>query len=113
MQKNFQPRQEGEPSLIEDVRTVLLHAGLKSEVESVYDTDACLNDHKPFGTEGQRYALNKFWGRQLQSIQVRTEQSTMDERYCLIDKGDYNTWLKLFKTKIMPVVEIHRLPQAF
>jgi hypothetical protein len=113
MQKQFQPKADGEPSLIDDVRLTLLHAGLKAEIEAVYDTDSTLQEHKQYGLDGQRHALNKFWNRQLQSVQVHTGQNTIDERYCLIDKGDHSVWHKLFKTKIMPVVELHRLPRAF
>jgi hypothetical protein len=96
--------------LIEAVEKVLRDGGLGRGVEEVYLKSSAIEAARAEPLEKQRAALNTFWMQQLQSCQVRTGENTMDARFCLVDSGAPEIWLKLFKSEVLPVAIRHKLP---
>lgn len=102
------PRQDGDIDLIAETRVLLVNSGLSNEVNLHYDTNRYIKDASLMRPEGQRFLLNRFWNLQLLS----TQASTVDERYCLVNNGEYSDWLRLYKQKILPFAIAHRLPKT-
>lgn len=99
-------RQPGELDLISEVRNILCAAGLNKEVERSYDTNQYIIDGANLTTEAQRFLLNRFWNIQLIALGV----NSVEQRFCLIDSGEYKDWIKLFKESIVPYAVSNRLP---
>jgi len=54
----------------------------------------------------QRFLIN----RALRLCLSQAPVSTMDERYCLVDKGDIPRWFELVEQKVVPCLVQHSLP---
>lgn len=102
-------RKPEEIDMVGKVREILIAAGLATECSSGYDTNRYIQDAAVIGPVGQRFLLNRFWNLQLMNIQ---DTNTMEERFCLIDNGSPEDWLRLFQTKVIPCLVKHRLPKV-
>ena len=100
-------RKPEEVDMISAVRTILVNVGLTKEVEIGFDTNKYIKDGLMLSPIGQRFLLNRFWNIQLLNV---TTATTMEERFCLIENGTPEDWLRLFETKIVPCLIQHRLP---
>lgn len=100
-------RKPEELDLIAAVRTILVNSGLAKEVEQSYDSNKYINDGLHLNPLGQRFLLNRFWNLQLLRI---PDCNTVEQRFCLIEDGSPEDWLRLFETKIVPCLIQHRLP---
>lgn len=58
--------------------------------------------------DAQRFLINRFWRDQL----GRCAENTMDVRYCLVDKGEFSSWLSLFTETVAPCIVRNNLPPA-
>lgn len=103
-----QAREPTDIDLISEVRILLKSSGLNKELMEAYDTHQYIVDGSLLRPEAQRFLLNRFWNIQLISFGVETTE----ERYCLLDCGDYSEWLRLFKAKILPTAIRLRLPKV-
>lgn len=103
-----QPRQEGEIDLVTACRNLLVESGLLANVEQYFDTNKYIRDAAPLGPIAQRFLLNRFWFTQLSSL----EQDVQKERFCLIDSGDPEDWLRCFKDGILATVRANQLPTS-
>jgi hypothetical protein len=54
----------------------------------------------------QRFLIN----RALRMVLPMAPVSTMDERYCLVDKGDVGRWFELVESMVVPCMVQHNLP---
>jgi hypothetical protein len=106
------PLQPGELNLVVEVEQALLACGLHHQVASAYSNNHYINDARGLCSEAQRFLLNRYWSLQLAALQVHKNITTIDERFCLIDQGEAQTWLDLFKEKIVPFAAQHQLPMA-
>lgn len=102
-----QPREETDIDLVQSVRALLQSSGLKQELLDAFETNQYIKDAATMRPEGQRFLLNRFWSIQL----INFGTSTIEERYCLIDCGSYEEWLRLFQLKIVPTCVRLRLPK--
>lgn len=102
-----QPRETTDTDMISEVREMLRSSGLNHELVSAYDTHQYIIDASTLRPEAQRFLLNRYWNIQLISFGIETSE----ERYCLLDCGDYTEWLRLFRTKILPTAVRLRLPK--
>lgn len=102
-----QPRQPEDTDMVSLVREKLISAGLAKEVIEAFDTDQYIKDAVNLAPEGQRFLLNRFWHIQL----INCGTATIEERYCLLDSGDYKEWIRLFSLKILPTAISLRLPK--
>lgn len=103
------PRQEGELDLVSICRTMLVEAGLMQSVTAAFDQNQYIRDAISLGPEAQRFLLNKFWHLQLISLGCDTQK----ERFCLLDQGDYNEWIRCFREAVLPKVIEYKLPLVF
>lgn len=99
-------RTVGEIDLVTEVRNILCSVGLTKEVAESYDTNQYIIDAAPLCPEAQRFLLNRFWNLQLLAIGI----TSVEQRFCLIDSGEYKDWIKLFKESIVPFAVSNRLP---
>ena len=67
------------------------------------------NDFTPAVLDIQRFLINRHLRYILGTC---TAENTMDARYCLVDKGDLDNWLRLIETGVAPTLVKHNLPQA-
>ena len=95
-------------NLVESVRTLLVSSGLLPEVVNNFDSSKYIQQAATLQPEGQRFLLNRFWNLQLLVV----DQSTIEERFCLITNGEHTDWLRLFKDKILPCAIANRLPTS-
>ena len=106
------PQRDKELMLIESVRTLLNEAGLKQKVDANFINHPTILDGVGLCYEAQRFVLNRFWHIQLQALQNKTNKSTIDERYCLVENGEPEQWLSLFEEKILPIAIQYNLPEV-
>lgn len=104
------PLQAGDIDLIGAVANSLRMAGLALHVEGAFLTHEVIQEGRGKSSDAQRFFLNRYWTQELSSLQNRTGISTADQRYCLVNKGDPRTWLKLFDEMILPTAMQHKLP---
>lgn len=52
----------------------------------------------------RRFQINQFWRTALSRVDLSSENNTMGERFCLIEDGSINDWLRLFDTEIAPSI---------
>jgi hypothetical protein len=100
-------RKPEEIDMIATVRSILVGAGLTQEATQAFDTNKYIVDGQHLGPLGQRFLLNRYWNLQLLCV-----SQTVEERFCLIDNGSPEDWLRLFETKIVPCLIQHRLPKV-
>lgn len=93
--------------LIEEVRKRLIAAGLQKEVSVAYESNQYILDASRMRPEAQRFLLNRYW--HLQMVSLGTE--SIEQRYCLIQTGEFKDWLKLFDQMILPLCIKIRLPR--
>lgn len=55
----------------------------------------------------QRYYANRAWRNILEQVK---DKSTMDERYCLVNNGLINDWVRLFEAGVIPCIIQYELP---
>lgn len=94
--------------LVESVRDLLVSSGLLPEVIKNFDSSKYIQQAEHLQPEGQRFLLNRYWNLQLLIV----DQSTIEERFCLITNGEHTDWLRLFKDKILPCAIANRLPTS-
>ncbi len=102
-------RKPEETDMVSQVRGILTEAGLSEECRNGFDTNRYIQDAAMIGPIGQRFLLNRFWNLQLLNI---PGTNTMEERFCLIENGSPEDWLRLFQTKVIPCLVKHRLPKV-
>lgn len=98
-------REENELNLVEEVRNLLIEAGLSKSI-SIYDNNRFIIEAKDKAPGVQRFLLNRFW-----TLQLSLCPSSLQERYCLIPDGKVEDWLSLFKIKILPFILEKNLPK--
>lgn len=54
----------------------------------------------------QRFLINRHWRVILGEI-----PESFDARFCLVDTGDLDDWLRLFETGVVPCILKHNLPR--
>lgn len=101
-------RQEGERNLILEVRNALKEVGLQQKVKDCYDQDKEIIHAEDLNPEAQRYVLNHYWNLQLMSVAT----PSTDQRYCLVNDGTFDDWLRLFRQVIRPFLLEHDLPKV-
>lgn len=101
-----EPREEGDVDLVEEVRKILLSAGKEIDID-LYDNHEYVLEAKTKRPLVQRFILNKYWTLQILNIQ---NVDSIDVRFCLVNKGDVDKWLELFKTKVLTFIIAHDLP---
>lgn len=52
----------------------------------------------------RRFQINQFWRKALGRVDLYTENNTMGERFCLIEDGSIDDWLRLFDTQVAPSI---------
>lgn len=58
--------------------------------------------------QAQRYFINRYWRDVIGRLQI----NTMNIRYCLVDEGDFEHWLVLFREQVAPCIVENNLPPA-
>lgn len=48
----------------------------------------------------RRFLINQFWRDTLSGVDLKGNGNTMGSRFCLIEDGSTEDWLRLFDTKI-------------
>lgn len=99
-------RSETDRNLIQEVRQLLIDAGLGHYVPDNYDNHHLIRSGMDKVPDVQRWFLNKYWHLQLMSA----DAISVNERFCLIPNGSIDEWLDLFKKEVLPFVVRHSLP---
>jgi hypothetical protein len=87
--------------LVAEVRNMLPNEKVAVFNESDHIKEAS-NKHSTV----QRFLLNRYWTQELSKAPC----SSVNVRYNLINDGDINTWLDLFKKYVLPFIMKHDLP---
>jgi hypothetical protein len=104
-QEYLDTRSPGELDLYSVVVNEFHQSGLinKTPILTEYFEKNQLMDKKP---NVQRFFLNKFFTTQL----LMTTVNSSECRYCLINDGTIDDWIRLFKSKILPFLIENNLP---
>ena len=92
--------------MIEKVKQVLTSAGLVNEARHVFAVDPLIVSSHGQHYTLQRMNLNTYFLYQLSQF----ASESIEERYCLINDGTPEEWLRLFENKILPFLISKRLP---
>lgn len=92
--------------LVEKIRILLTGAGLIKEANLIFMLDPLVQASIGQHAYVQRPNLNKYFLYQLSQF----GSESIEERYCLIDDGTPEEWLRLFEGKILPFLITKRLP---
>lgn len=57
----------------------------------------------------RRFLINQYWREQLGAIDLRGEGNTIGDRFCLIEDGSIEDWLRLFREKVAKSVLWYRI----
>lgn len=57
----------------------------------------------------RRFLINQFWRNALGKVDLYTENNTMGERFCLVEDGSIDDWLRLFDTQVAPSIIKYRV----
>lgn len=52
----------------------------------------------------RRFNINQFWRTTLSSVDLTSTNNTIGERFCLIEDGSIDDWLRLFDTQVAPSI---------
>lgn len=94
------------PNLVFKITAILSESGHKrpADWESRVHPDALhVHDEKI-----QRFLINRYWRETIGAL----AQETMDIRYCLVEQGSLEDWLRLFRTGVAPCIVENHLPEA-
>ena len=100
------PKPAEDIDLTDEVRKLLMNAGLLNNVINFYDSDQFIIDSYGKHSSVQRYYQNRFWTSQL----PRAVQSSTTVRTYLINDGSVDTWLNMFNKYILPFIKENSLP---
>ncbi len=106
------PLADGQLDLIPEVTRIMREAGLGHEVTAAFESNDLIAEGRGKCLDAQRFYLNRFWHQQLGGHQNRTGDNTIDYRFCLLDKGTGESWIKHFSEMIIPFAIEKRLPAA-
>lgn len=98
-------RQAGEVNMLEEVRKILRANGLAQNLP-YFDGHPQIIEAENKVAVVQRHYLNRYWTTQL----LMTGKHTVDERYCLLERGEISMWLQFFQDKIVPFLIENNLP---
>lgn len=101
-----QNRQADDIDLVQEVRKILMEAGLGQKLPGAYDNNHYIIEAANKPSSIQRYILNRYWNHQL----LTCNANSMDQRYCLIPNGEISDWIDLFKSSVLPFIVEHNLP---
>jgi hypothetical protein len=99
------PREDGDIDLVKIVRDMLIKIGQLPRVH-LYDNSPKIKEAMSRRPDVQRFILNDYWNIQIMSV----DADSIDVRYCLVGRGDCDTWLQLFESKVLPFIMEHNLP---
>lgn len=101
-------RADNEVDMIGSVRAMLSVAGLAQQATEHFDTNISIINAANLCPEAQRFFLNQYWFNQLSLY----PSETTEHRFCLINNGPYENWLKAFELKIIPFLMSKSLPTS-
>ncbi len=68
--------------------------------ESKVNKDAFFHESENF----RRFNINQFWRKALGVIDLTTNANTIGERFCLVEDGSTDDWLRLFDEQVAPTI---------
>lgn len=98
-------RQEGDYDLIAAARNVLATEGVDI---TNYDGSRIIQEATNLRPEAQRYCLNRFFRNQMMSV---TTADSIEARTNLVEDGEFEDWLRLFQSGVVPFLKEHSLPK--
>ncbi len=104
-QEFLDERSPNEIDLCTEVKLLFINSGLgpKLHILDKYIQENGISNKKP---NVQRFYLNKFFNYQL----LIYPANSSEQRFCLINDGTVEDWLRLFKSKIIPFLLEYDLP---
>jgi len=96
-------RQQGDIDLVNEITNVLQQVGHPKPANWI--GDHIVQEAINAAPKLQRFLINRFWRIQL-GLCV---ESTTRERYCLVDTGSHEEYLKIFKEAIAPSIVKYKL----
>ena len=96
-------RQVGDIDLLVEVTKILIELGHPNPHKWL--GDSTVREAIEAAPKLQRFLINRYWRVQLGLCSV----STTRERFCLIDTGDFQDYLKIFKDAIAPSIIKNKL----
>lgn len=104
------PARDGEVNMVLAVQDHLMLGGVPAQCQLFYQNHPDINMVRGLCFEAQRFVLNQFWMLQLQKVQNEKKISTIDHRFCLLEEGTPEQWLKNFHEMIVTFAAEHALP---
>ena len=89
------------------VREELSLCGANLRAVENFDNNDLIKSSLGLPPDQQKVYLNRYWLTQLLTVK---SENTIDVRFCLIDGGTPNDWLRLFKNMIIPCIIRNELP---
>lgn len=102
-----QPPEQQQINLVEAITNILVEAGhgRPSDWQRKVDKTAFETDNQNF----QRFLINRGFHLILGGV---VTEDTMNARYCLVDTGSIDDYLRLFKTEVAPILVRANVPAA-
>lgn len=94
------------PELVPKITAILAEAGhpRPNDWEAKVHPDA----HVVHDASIQRFLINRYWRETLGALPI----DTMDIRYCLVEQGSTEDWLRLFKQGVVKCIVDNNIPAA-
>lgn len=96
-------RKPGDIDLVVEISNILALQNHPNPIKWTYDD--IIQEAIGAAPKLQRFLINRYWRVQLGLCSV----STTHERFCLIDTGSYEDYLKIFRNVIAPTIVKLRL----
>lgn len=99
-------RKDDDINLLEEVRNIFIQSGLTSKISTFNKHQFILQAENKIPSV-QRYFLNRYF-----NIQLSYVANSFNARYNLINDGDFEYWIKLFKENVLPILIDNDLPPS-
>lgn len=91
-------RQPGDLDLVQEITKMMEEGGHPAPYN--WQANAIIEQALLAAPKLQRFLINRFWRTRLGNC----AQSTMTERFCLIEDGSIDEYLQVFRTGVLPTV---------
>jgi hypothetical protein len=111
IQQYHSNKPEGDIDLISVVEKVFTTYGIQDKIP-VFRSHRHVIEAQNKSSVAQRWLLNNYFRLQILSVGTKSGSlaSPAEARYCLIDNGSIDDWIKLFNQNVMPFLLENKLP---
>jgi hypothetical protein len=98
-------RKPDDVDLVRVVRELLIGVGQAPKIH-LFEQNDRIQEATNKRPKVQRYLMNEYWSLQIMKMPV----NSIDIRYCLVNNGTIDDWIRLFRDKVLPFIMEFDLP---